>query len=74
MTGEAHSTTSTWQSGNATAAEGPRERISLRRRLWRRMPRILHELRVGLQLRPTIADTLVRFIPNHVAPFARAAI
>jgi maltose O-acetyltransferase len=38
------------------------------------MPRILQELRLALQIRPTAADILVRLIPNHVAPFARAGI
>jgi acetyltransferase-like isoleucine patch superfamily enzyme len=47
---------------------------SLRDRIWMSTPRILQELRLALQLRPTIADILMRFLPNHVGPFVRASL
>jgi maltose O-acetyltransferase len=46
----------------------------LRTRIWLRLPRILRELRLALQPRPTLVDILVRLIPNHVGPFIRAGL
>jgi maltose O-acetyltransferase len=60
-----------WTTAQAAAVAW---RLPLRTRLLRRLPRFVQQLRIALQPRPTIADLLVRFIPNHVAPYGRANI
>jgi maltose O-acetyltransferase len=48
--------------------------LPLRSRIWARMPGWMQDLRMTVQPRPAIADLIVRFIPNHFAPFFRARI
>ena len=62
-------TTAPAQPGDAAPAA-----LSLRTRIWARLPRVFYELRLALQPRPTLVDILVRCIPNHVAPFGRAQL
>ena len=65
-----------WPAANAVSDQAiePKWKPALKTRMWMRLPKVLLELRLALQLRPTIADILVRLLPNHVAPFWRAGL
>src|SRR5438552_9551146 len=47
-------------------------RPPVRSRVWARAPKWLQDLRMCLQPRSSVVDLLVRFMPNHFAPFFRA--
>jgi len=47
---------------------------SIKSRLWGRFPQWLQDLRLCLQPRPTVVDLIVRLIPQHFAPYGRAAL
>jgi maltose O-acetyltransferase len=65
-----------WSAAAAVASETAEIewKPAFKTRVWARLPKVLLELRLALQLRPTLADILVRLLPNHVAPFWRAGL
>lgn len=65
-----------WPSTNAVSGETvePKWKPAFKTRMWLRLPRVLQEFRLALQLRPTLVDIVVRLLPNHVAPFWRAGL